>query len=126
MSKPDPGKNLLMYLRAKFRRLILLLDGNKCRNPNCLCNKNSSFIERIVSAHHIIFKSHGIDDSPENGIILCNLCHYAVHNGHGKGKDRLTGRQFMLKILDSLVDDPGYRWEEVHKTLKDRYGNEDV
>ena len=38
--------------------------------------------ERTVNPHHITTVGAGGDDSPENGIALCQMCHVAVHNGH--------------------------------------------
>jgi len=127
--KSNDRKNLLRRLQAEFSRIVTLFDGKECRNPDCLCRKKRAtgqeptFIERIITAHHIIFKSQGGAYTAENGINLCNLCHEAVQSGHGKGDDRLTGHQFMLKILDSLIDDPGYRWGDVHEQLKRRQGD---
>lgn len=115
--------NKLRVDQAAFRRVLVLLDGKSCRNPECLSrnNDNGSFYSRVLSAHHIHYKSHGIDNSPENGIMLCNLCDTAVHHGVKIDGVRLHARLYMLKILDSLVDDPSYRWAEVHEELKRRY-----
>ena len=104
---------------AKFRWEVFHLDNTHCRNPKC---------ERLnptwLSLHHIKYRSQGGSDTPENTITLCRSCDHAVHHGYGKGAERLTGRQFMLKILDDLIDDPGYRWHEVHKELRRRYTND--
>ena len=104
-----------------LREQIIALDNFRCRNPRCL-SASDSFTKRQLSVHHIKYKSHGVDNSPENQITLCRRCDYAVHHGHGRGDARLIGRQYMLKMLDALVDDPGYRWVKVHTELWKRYG----
>lgn len=101
-----------------FQQMILALDHGRCRNPNCI---GSSYERGILSAHHIKLKSHGVDHSAENGILLCKGCDHAVHHGHGKRDERLSAREFMLQILNDLVDDPEYRWHAAHQVLRDRY-----
>ena len=104
-----------------LREQIIALDDFQCRNPKCL-SVGDSFTKRQLSVHHIIYKSHQGPDTPENMITLCRRCDYAVHNGHGRGDARLTGRQYMLKILDALEGASDYRWGEVHAELRKRYG----
>ena len=43
--------------------------------------------QNIDPPHHIIFKSQGGDDTPENLISLCRDCH---DDAHGKGKSKTT------------------------------------
>ena len=40
-----------------------------------------TWIEEGTKFHHVIFKSHGGGDVIENGVMLCNNCHYEVHFG---------------------------------------------
>lgn len=109
-------------LVREFQRTILWLDHGRCRNPNCI---GTQWERGILSAHHIKFKSYGVDHSAENGILLCQGCDHAVHHGHGKGDERLSAREFMLQILNDLVDDPEYRWRAAHQVLRDRYETND-
>ena len=54
-----------------LREYILHRDGHKCQNPNCK-NKDK---QPILVLHHIIFRSNGGSDSPNNLITLCTKCH---------------------------------------------------
>ena len=54
-----------------LREYILHRDNHQCQNPNC---KNKSE-HPILELHHIIFRSNGGTDSPNNLITLCNQCH---------------------------------------------------
>lgn len=113
-----------------FRETIISLDGFACRNPKCLSVKENNpsikeddpYARRLLSPHHIKYKSHQGPDTKENTITLCQLCHKAVQEGHGKGDKRLTARQYMLKILNDLVGAADYRWHEVHEEYRKRYG----
>lgn len=113
--------------------MLIALDGEQCRNPF-----HEQTITELVAigtvvlpvifrfiAHHVKYKSHGVDNSPENGIMLCQHCDTAVHQGHGSIKDpnRLSAHEFMLKILDALIDAPDYRWRKVHDKLRLRYAS---
>jgi hypothetical protein len=79
-------------------------------------------------AHHIRYKSQQGKDIPENGLGLCRTCHLWAHqgkvitvpkdDGHGSTTERLSGRQFILRLLDSKVNQKGYRWADVHEYLR--------
>lgn len=106
-----------------FREDIIALDGFACRNPQCLSVKgNDSFAQGWLIVHHIRYKSHQGPDTKENTITLCKRCEHAIHHGHGRGKNRLSARQYMLKILNGLVGAPDYRWGIVHEEYRKRYG----
>jgi 5-methylcytosine-specific restriction endonuclease McrA len=56
----------------KLSLQVLNRDGYKCRNcgfRNTLC------------LHHLIYRSHGGEDTMENLITLCNFCHKSHHDG---------------------------------------------
>lgn len=59
-------------------------DGWKCRH--CCC--------RILHPHHVIFKSHGGEDTLNNLISLCPSCHAAVHQ-----------KKLVLEVLQVLEND---------------------
>lgn len=61
--------------------------------------------------HHIKYRSEGGSDDPSNLITVCRTCDDKIHNGTGKGKDRISGREFMISILEKLRDAIDYRWE---------------
>ena len=54
-----------------LREYILHRDSHKCQNPDCK-NKDKN---PILELHHIMFKSNGGTDSPNNFITLCTKCH---------------------------------------------------
>jgi 5-methylcytosine-specific restriction endonuclease McrA len=61
--------------RQRFKATLLARDGR------CLvCGKRVD--ESTINPHHVQTKGAGGEDSPENGISLCQACHVAVHNGH--------------------------------------------
>ena len=59
---------------------VFVRDNWKCRH----CNFRNG-----IDPHHIIFKSHGGEDTLENLITLCRSCHTGIHDGNLKlvGKD---------------------------------------
>ena len=60
--------------RQRFKMLVLERDGR--------CLACGLYLDEwTVNPHHIITKGAGGDDSPENGVALCQECHVAVHNG---------------------------------------------
>jgi hypothetical protein len=52
---------------------VLHRDGYQCQE--CKTRKGK------LHVHHIIFKSNGGTNSPENLIVLCHTCHAKLHNG---------------------------------------------
>ena len=71
---------------------VLHRDGYKCQN----CGK----VKCKLEVHHIIFRSNGGSDEPENLITLCNDCHYKVHN---RGLVlRKVGKQSNLKFATQM------------------------
>jgi len=61
----------------------------------CLCCPNIA-----VEEHHIIFKSQGGSNDPENLAPLCSECHYAVHHGiNSRKRDEV-----MMKCYASIKD----------------------
>ena len=63
-----------------LREYILHRDNHQCQNPNCK-NKDKN---PILELHHILFRSNGGTDVPNNLITLCNKCHTSPN--HKKGK----------------------------------------
>lgn len=101
--------------RRKFYETVQALDNHECQ-----CREPHHDHRYRISAHHIIYLSHEKNDDPSNGITLCQLCHYEVHNGCRVLK--LTGRQFMIKILESLKDNDNFRWDRALGELKRKEG----
>ena len=51
---------------------VLERDGWKCQN--CGFRNN-------LHVHHIVYRSHNGEDTMENLITVCNLCHDEIHAG---------------------------------------------
>jgi 5-methylcytosine-specific restriction endonuclease McrA len=81
LKNPAVLKNKWLYQRginygyANTKAYILHEDGYLCRH----CKGNSK--DDRLEVHHIIFKSNGGSDEPENLILLCKTCHDKVHSG---------------------------------------------
>ena len=62
------------------REYVLYRDGHKCQNPNCKYKDK----EQILKVHHIVYRSKGGTDRPENLITLCSKCHTPANHKEGK------------------------------------------
>jgi len=78
--------------KSNLKKRVLMADGF-CQ----YCGSNNA-----VSAHHIIFKSQGGDDSLDNLICLCFDCHRAVHDGRYLDEQYVSPKEFMIHILESV------------------------
>ena len=65
------------------REYVLHRDGHKCQNPDCKY-KDKDKKEQILKVHHIIYRSKGGTDRPENLITLCSKCHTPANHKEGK------------------------------------------
>jgi len=112
----------------EFYEIVLNIDQHTCRSFFCK-NGRGEFWSPTLSGtidppHHIKLKSQGGKNEVTNGITLCRLCHDYAHGKNNLEIDgfRVSGRQFMIMVLDALLDDPCYRWGLVHAELKRREG----
>lgn len=71
---------------------VLHRDNYKCQN----CSKTKCQLE----VHHIIFKSKGGSNEPENLITLCSDCHWKVH--HKNLKLKKIGKKSILKYATQM------------------------
>jgi hypothetical protein len=81
--------------RARRDQRIFERDGWRCAVPGCTSHRN-------LQVHHVVFRSHGGGDEPENLITLCAWHHQrGVHGGlvriAGRAPDRL---RFELGLRD--------------------------
>ena len=67
----------------------------RCTKMQCLCCLNTAVVE-----HHIIFKSQGGSNHPDNLASLCSECHYAIHHG----MDILKRDWIMIKCYSTIKD----------------------
>ena len=103
------------------REYVLHRDGHKCQNPDCKY-KDKDKKEQILKVHHIIYRSKGGTDRPENLITLCSKCHTPANHKEGKflydwcmnGK---KVRGFKDATFMSMI-----RWRLVNE-LKSKYDN---
>jgi len=54
----------------QLRNQVLRRDGWRCQSCGTMRN---------LEIHHKEFRSHSGDDSEQNLITLCNICHSAIH-----------------------------------------------
>ena len=69
---------------AVLCEMVLQRDGWKCRN--CKSRNN-------LNCHHIVFRSQGGEDTPENILVLCSACHDGIH------KDVKYGQYGLVIVL---------------------------
>jgi 5-methylcytosine-specific restriction endonuclease McrA len=60
-------------LYENLRGQVLRGDSWRCQSCGTMSN---------LDVHHQQFRSHAGDDSEQNMITLCTLCHTAIHRGH--------------------------------------------
>jgi 5-methylcytosine-specific restriction endonuclease McrA len=77
-----------------------------CRN----CGRDGRYSD--CDPHHIIYRSETLTlaDDPNNGILLCRVCHNLVH----------AHKLSMLNILDKLKSRADFRWEAAYNMLKEK------
>ena len=64
------------YGYENTRAMVLSRDGHTCR---CCGGKRK---DSRLEVHHIIYRSHGGSDDPENLVTLCHTCHKKLHDGN--------------------------------------------
>ena len=82
------GQNL-----ATINRKIHERDNHCCIICNC-------YVDDGIKFHHAVFKSHGGNDTVENGVTLCMDCHTKVHGRVGCQDNEV--QEFRQKIEDYL------------------------
>ena len=88
------------------KQYILDRDNYKCQNSVKMNNQTIKHSKKL-HVHHIVFKSNGGTDSPENLITLCETCHNNLHQGlfnlHIKGKKSITKHATEISIVKSQL-----------------------
>ena len=72
---PNPKHKRIKLSNGAYRRLtarVLKRDANTCQHCGCWTKS---------PPHHVKHRSQGGDDTLENLITLCIVCHRAVHDG---------------------------------------------
>jgi len=97
------------------REYVLFRDGHTCQ----LCKGKSK--DKILNVHHIVFRSHGGTDKPNNLITLCNTCHSPKN--HKKGGILWQWMENGKKVIKTYKDATFMsimRWS-FYNWLKDNY-----
>jgi len=91
--KEKPNKKKRKSRTKEFeinREIVIKRDGYRC----VTCNQISN-----LEVHHKQYKSNGGDDSIDNLITVCNLCHYKLHSKESIGnlmRSKLKKQGYML------------------------------
>ena len=89
------------YGYENLRHAILARDKYTCQN----CNAKKGVFE----VHHLVFKSQGGSDEPENLITLCRKCHKDYHDGKielkkfGKKKNAGLAAASQMNVLRNML-----------------------
>jgi 5-methylcytosine-specific restriction endonuclease McrA len=109
LKNPAVLENKWLYQRganygyANTKGYILARDGHECKK----CKGKAKDSKKEV--HHIIWRSRGGGDEPENLVTLCKSCHDGVHGGtvrlslKGKEKGQLKHATQMNAIRSQLL-----------------------
>ena len=103
-----PKKNFVKPKKVKNKANL-----KKCINKQgkCLSCHSTDFL----SAHHIIFRSEGGDDSVSNLITLCFDCHRKAHDGYYIEDEYIAAKEFIIDVLEGIV---GMLYKDTLKRLK--------
>ncbi len=69
---PDDRKRAVQDVPPSVRRFVHRRDGGRCKMPGCRST-------RCLEIHHIVPRSLGGTNDPENLALICDGCHTAVH-----------------------------------------------
>jgi len=69
---PRTGRNMAT-IPPRVRRRVLARDGHRCQGSGCT---NTRFLE----VHHVLPRSRGGTNRPDNLITLCSACHRHIHD----------------------------------------------
>lgn len=69
----DPSGHNRSLIPPTVRRRVLDRDGHRCTAPGC---SNSQFLD----IHHLVPRSRGGSNTPENLKTLCSRCHHYTHS----------------------------------------------
>jgi len=86
MKKEGKKKGRIVLSQKKYRKLcdkVFERDGYKCQGVEKYGFDCATPYE-YIQPHHIIFRSKGGDDSYENLITMCWICHEEIHGNKVK------------------------------------------
>ncbi len=79
----SPGIRNKSSIAPSVRRKVLAAARHKCQRPGCQHN-------RFLEIHHIVPRSLGGSNQPENLVVLCGTCHRLIHEKKMAGVGFLT------------------------------------
>ena len=89
------------------KQFVLSRDGYACQSGQKLPGAHS----KALHVHHVVFRSNGGGDAPENLLTLCKTCHDALHAGHitlsKKGKRSRTRHATHMGVIKSALRKSG-------------------
>ena len=106
-----------------LREQIFAADGRKCSDPLCPCYRKQTGNRRL-DPHHIKLRSLGGTDTLSNRITLCDIAHARAHDGYKRNGEWISGRRYMIELLESYQHSRRFRWNRVLdwlKTCEDRH-----
>lgn len=116
LPKPTTAKDKARHKRQEAQAMseaakeALSCDG-RCMAYCCPCKLDP--LARKLDAHHIIPRSQGGPDTPDNLITLCQKYgHAAAHHGYHDGRKHIPGAEFMRETLGVLRGTNLWRWSE--------------
>ena len=112
----DPGEEEAKkkQQRRSFAEAVLV-DG-KCMNRQCVSTDKRN--QAALHPHHLVPRSQRGPDEVENGITLCVLCHKRAHEGYQSAQGRVTGRRFLLTVLEGWRGELQWRWDKPYEWLR--------
>ena len=105
------------YIDPIIKKTVMARDNSTCR----CCKRGGEQYVDTLDFHHVLPVFLGGDDSPENGVMLCVLCHRLVHlysTGDLHIPDELVHGDY-----DTLPDDKKVRYEnkEIFEDEKNKF-----
>ena len=70
---------------------------------NCLCCGNEFTHEVIANYHHFRYSKNWNDDTWENLIMVCTVCHNQLHSRFDHNSDPITLREYLSKVMSTLI-----------------------
>lgn len=103
-------------MKPENRKKAIQMDNYKCRDCLKPVHTKSNNGDGV---HHIIYKSESVNDNLWNLITLCFECHRKAHDGiYEKDGERITGRDYMIALLEDLSLMEGFRWQDALNILR--------
>lgn len=96
----------------KTRKLIYRRDHFRC----ALCDS-----DRGLQIHHVVLRSQGGTNYPQNLITLCWKCHAVVHGTMMPGYEEMGPAELAQCCVEYVADyytDMGYIWDPWNKTMQ--------